>query len=75
MTALTRKRLAAGLTKSQLAEKLGLDPSTVGKWESGKSTPEPRFFPALAEIFGVSAEEVTYLFVPDESKASPASSP
>ncbi|MBI5431909.1 MAG: helix-turn-helix transcriptional regulator [Planctomycetes bacterium] len=36
-----------GLTQEQLAEDLGLDPSTVRKWERGRKRPYPR----LTRIF------------------------
>lgn len=78
MTPFERKRLAAGLTQQQLADKFGLTQSAVKKWENGSSKPSPRFFPKLAKIFRMTPEEVTHLFdkapaaQPDPEPASSA---
>jgi len=34
-------RMVKGLTQRQLAQELGVDPTTVRKWESGASKPSP----------------------------------
>jgi transcriptional regulator with XRE-family HTH domain len=64
MTPFERKRLAAGLTQQQIADKLGLTQAAVKKWEKGRSMPSPRYFPKLARILHITGEEVTYLFAP-----------
>lgn len=68
MTEFERKRLAAGMTQTAVAEKLSVDPSTVSRWEASETIPEPKHFPKLAKLFGMTAEEVVSLF--DESAAS-----
>lgn len=69
MTDFERKRLSVGLSQTEIARKVGVDPSTVSRWEAGETTPQPACFPKLAEIFGMTAEEVTHLFdAPAESK-------
>ncbi|MGY1708666.1 helix-turn-helix domain-containing protein [Geodermatophilus sp. SYSU D00758] len=45
---LCRARLAAGLTTTQLARKVGVAPSTVSRWENGVRTPAPDVWPRLA---------------------------
>src|SRR4051794_36351754 len=45
---LCRARLAAGLTMTQLAIRLGVAPSTVSRWENGVRTPGPEMWPRLA---------------------------
>lgn len=72
MTHFERKRLATGMTQQELGNQLGVDRSTVSRWESGDCIPEARHFPRLAEIFGMTPEEVTHLF--DAAPAAPASS-
>lgn len=62
MTPFERKRLAAGLTQQQLADKLGVTQRAVCKYENGQSMPAPRHFPKLAKIFRMTSEEVTHLF-------------
>jgi DNA-binding XRE family transcriptional regulator len=38
---LRRARDEAGLTQVELAEALGVSPSTVSRWENGKGAPHP----------------------------------
>ena len=51
-------RFKAGLTQEQLAEKLGIGPQSVSKWENGVSMPDITALPLLAEIFGVSIDDL-----------------
>ena len=56
-------RFKAELTQEQLAEKLGLGPQAVSKWENGASMPDITLLPRLAEIFGVSIDDLFDLSV------------
>lgn len=51
-------RFKAGLTQEQLAEKLGIGPQSVSKWENAVAMPDITTLPLLAEIFGVSIDEL-----------------
>lgn len=51
-----RKRL--GLTQDQLAERLGVTAQAVSKWENDQSCPDIGTLPRLAEIFGVTTDEL-----------------
>ena len=51
-------RYKAGLTQEQLADKLGLGPKSVSKWETAASMPDITTLPLLAEIFGVSIDDL-----------------
>lgn len=51
-------RYKAGLTQEQLAEKLGIGPQAVSKWENAASMPDIATLPLLAEAFGVSIDEL-----------------
>lgn len=51
-----RKRL--GFTQDQLAEKLGVTAQAVSKWENDQSCPDITMLPRLADIFGISADEL-----------------
>ena len=51
-------RLKAGLTQEQLAEKLGLAPQSVSKWENAAAMPDITALPLLSEIFGVSIDDL-----------------
>ncbi|MGV9267273.1 helix-turn-helix domain-containing protein [Kitasatospora sp. NPDC003701] len=57
-SALAVQRDAAGHTQESLAEALGLDRSTVGRWERGKGEPRPWQRPRLAEELGVGLGEL-----------------
>lgn len=55
---LTRLRRAKGLSQEQLAAQMEVSRQAVGKWESGQSMPELEKLIALAELFGVSLDEL-----------------
>ncbi|MEU9685363.1 helix-turn-helix domain-containing protein [Amycolatopsis japonica] len=57
-TAFARARKAAGYTQETLAEAIGVDVTTVGNWESGKSEPQPYKRPKLAKLLNVSSSEL-----------------
>lgn len=57
------RRIAAlrkekGLTQEQLAEKVGVSAQAVSKWENDISCPDITLLPLLAELFGVSVDEL-----------------
>ena len=51
-------RYKAGLTQEQLAEKLGIGAQSVSKWENAVAMPDITSLPLLAEIFGVSIDDL-----------------
>ncbi len=51
-----RKRL--GLTQDQLAEKLGVTAQAVSKWENNQSCPDITMIPQLADIFGITTDQL-----------------
>ena len=46
------KELRGDLTKGQFARKIGVDPSTVSVWESGRSYPESESMSKIAHFKG-----------------------
>lgn len=54
-------RKAAGYTQEGLAERLGVDRTTVARWECGENEPHPWQRPRIAEAFGVSLGEFSKL--------------
>ena len=50
------------MSQQAVAFEIGVERSTVAKWESGKSRPRAELLPKLAKLFGCSIEE---LLVPD----------
>lgn len=47
-------RKAKGMTQKQVADKLGIVPKTVSKWETGHGFPDVSTLSALADVLGVS---------------------
>lgn len=51
-------RRANGMTQRELAERLNVSDKTVSRWERDESAPELAAIPVIAEIFGVSCDEL-----------------
>ncbi len=56
-------RFKAGLTQEQLADRLGIGPQSVSKWENAVAMPDITALPLLAEIFGVTIDDLFDLTV------------
>lgn len=52
------QRKAKGLTQQEVADMLGISNKTLSSWESGRSYPDILVLPALAELYGVSTDEI-----------------
>ena len=51
-------RKEKGMTQLELSEKMGVTDKAVSKWERDLSYPDLNSIPKLAEIFGVSVEDL-----------------
>lgn len=51
-------RKEKGMTQEELAQKLGVSPQAVSKWENLTSCPDIALLPDIAEIFGVTVDEL-----------------
>ncbi len=51
-------RKANGLTQRELAEKLNVSDKAVSRWERDEAMPDLTLIPVLADIFGVTADEL-----------------
>lgn len=51
-------RKANGLTQKDLAEKLNVSDKTISRWERDEGTPDLSLIPVIAEIFGVTSDEL-----------------
>ena len=56
-------RFRAGLTQEQLADRLGVGAQAVSKWENTVAMPDITLLPCLAEIFGVTIDDLFDLTV------------
>ncbi|MFJ1579420.1 helix-turn-helix transcriptional regulator [Streptomyces sp. NPDC088182] len=55
---LVQRRKSAGFTQESLAEYLGVERSTVGRWESAETEPQAWLRPKIARAFQVSRDEL-----------------
>ena len=62
-----------GMTQLELAEKMGVTDKAVSKWERDLSCPDINSIPKLAEILGVSVEELMQVKKEAEEPVSKAS--
>lgn len=51
-------RKKQGLTQQQLADKINLSNKTISKWESGVGAPDISNLSVLAEVLGISVDEL-----------------
>lgn len=71
MEATLGKRIAAlrrdkGLKQDDLAQQLGVTPQAVSKWENDQTCPDITLLPQLAQILGVSVDELLSGKAPQE---------
>ena len=51
-------RKGRDMTQQQVADTLGVSNKTVSKWESGAGLPDIGALPALAALYGVTADDI-----------------
>lgn len=51
-------RKASGMTQKELADRLNVSDKTISRWECGDGSPDLSAIPVLAEIFGVTCDEL-----------------
>jgi len=61
---LKRLRIERGLTQHQVGEKLGITKQAYSQWESGKHTPRFETIMKLADILGVTTDQITEDYKP-----------
>ncbi|MBE6698122.1 MAG: helix-turn-helix transcriptional regulator [Ruminococcaceae bacterium] len=61
-------RRAKGLTQEMLAEKMGVSPQAVSKWERGLAFPNPVWLDELADILDTSIDSLLTGRVPKNEK-------
>lgn len=63
-------RKSLNLTQEALAQKLGVTNQAVSKWESGQACPDIQLLPELADLFGVTLDELFGRAAPQVTPAS-----
>ena len=51
-------RKSKGITQQEAADRLGVSNKTVSSWETGASSPDISMLPAIAELYGVTCDEL-----------------
>jgi len=51
-------RQASNLTQSEVAEIMGLDQTTISRWEKGKKLPRAGKLPILSELYHCKMEDL-----------------
>lgn len=64
------RRKEMGMTQLDLAEKMGVTDKAVSKWERDLSCPDINSIPKLAEILGISVEELMQIKFEGKQKES-----
>lgn len=59
--ALVERREIVGHSQETLARALGVEVTTVGRWERGETSPQPSSRPKLADALGISLEELDHM--------------
>ncbi len=57
-TFLAALRRSSGMTQKQLAEKLNVSDKAVSRWERDECAPDLSLIPVIAEIFGITSDEL-----------------
>lgn len=57
-TKLLSLRKGAGLTQSELAQKIGVTIQTISRWENGISIPSPKRIKQMADLFNVDGSDI-----------------
>jgi transcriptional regulator with XRE-family HTH domain len=69
---LAQRRRALGLTQERFAERLGIERSTVVRWEAGRTEPQPWLRPKIAGVLRVSIDQLDELLTKGGSPDLPA---
>ncbi|MER7717747.1 helix-turn-helix transcriptional regulator [Streptomyces flaveolus] len=65
------RRKALGFTQEGFAEAVGVDRRTVGRWETGKSRPQPPQRPKVAEVLQMDLDALDALLAPAQEPQKP----
>ncbi|MFI7148898.1 helix-turn-helix transcriptional regulator [Nonomuraea sp. NPDC050022] len=69
---LADRRKALGYSQEFFADQLGIDRTTAGRWELGKTEPCPYIRPKICDLLKVTADELDHLLVLCEEPEKPS---
>ena len=69
---LKASRKNAGFSQTELAARLGVTQQAVGKWESGRSSPDPATVARIAELLGTTTDHLLGLHTPGPETSAAA---
>jgi transcriptional regulator with XRE-family HTH domain len=69
-TRFVARRKALGYSQEQLAEHVRVERSTIARWESGETAPQPWFRPKVARALQLSLEQLDELNHPGSDGGS-----
>lgn len=69
---IANKRKELNMTQAELAEKMGVTDKAVSKWERDLSFPDVSSLPKLAEVFGLSVDELMQIKTETVQKGEPS---
>ena len=58
MNNIRKIRVECNFTQEQMAKRVGVERSTVAKWETGASLPRSELLPKLADVLGCTVDEL-----------------
>ena len=61
-------RKEKGMTQLELAQQMGVTDKAVSKWERDLSCPDINTIPRLAEVLGVSLEDLMQIYSPEKQE-------
>ena len=70
---LVKYRKACGMTQAELAERINYSDKSISKWERGDGVPDVFVLCSIAELFGITVNELVYAPGDPTANASPIS--
>lgn len=55
---ITAFRKTSGMTQEELANRIGVSAQAVSKWETGVSMPDIMLLPTIADVFGITVDDI-----------------
>jgi transcriptional regulator with XRE-family HTH domain len=70
MNILKRKRILAGMSKSEAARKTGISITSISRWEEKSAIPSPSKAKILCDAYGCEMEEIMSIYIQEMENAT-----